>query len=59
MVKILKAIQIEEGLDKVIKPRMDPNEEKLIEQRIEELFPTENFYFYKIFDDKHGEKDYV
>ena len=38
---------------------MDPNEEKLIEQRIEDLFPTENFYFYKIYDEKHGDKDYV
>ena len=59
MVNILKTIQIEEGLDKVIKPRMDPNEEKLIEQRIEDLFPTENFYFYKIYDEKHGDKEYV
>ena len=38
---------------------MDPNEEKLIEQRIEDLFPTENFYFYKIYDEKHGNKEYV
>ena len=38
---------------------MDPNEEKLIEQRIEDLFPTENFYFYKIYDEKHGDKEYV
>ena len=38
---------------------MDPNEEKLIEQRIEELYPTENFYFYKIYDEKHGDKEYV
>ena len=23
------------------------------------MFPTENFYFFKIFDEKHGDKEYV
>ena len=28
---------------------MNPVKVKFIEQRIEELFPIDNFYFYKIF----------
>ena len=38
---------------------MNPIHEKQIEQRIEDLFPIENFYFFKIFDEKHGDKEYV
>ena len=33
--------------------------EKQIDLRIEDLFPVENFYFYKIFDEKNGDKEYV
>ena len=43
----------------MIKARYNPVEENLIDQRIDDLFPTENFYFYKIYDDKHGDKEYV
>ena len=38
---------------------MNPVHEKQIEQRIEDLFPTENFYFFKIFNEKHGDAEYV
>ena len=38
---------------------MNPMHEKQIDQRIEDLFPIENFYFYKIFDENHGDKEYV
>ena len=38
---------------------MNPIHEKQIEQRIEDLFPTENFYFFKIFNEKHGDTEYV
>ena len=38
---------------------MNPIHEKQIDQRIEDLFPLESFYFYKIFNEKHGDKEYV
>ena len=38
---------------------MNPIHEQQIDQRIEDLFPIENFYFYKIFDERHGDKEYV
>ena len=33
----------------------NPQMEKLIETRVDQLFPSKNFYFYKIF--KKGDKD--
>ena len=36
------------GHEKPIKPQPNPQMEKLIETRIDLLFPNQNFYFYKI-----------
>ena len=59
LVESLRQIQVEIGLDKDIETQNNPVLEKHIDKRIEELFPIENFYFFKIFDDTSGDEESV
>ena len=52
---MLKEIQNKENPGKQIRPQPNPQMEKLIETRVDQLFPNRNFYFYKMW--KNGEKD--
>ena len=55
LVDMLKEIQKKVETGKLIKPQPNPQMEKLIETRIDQLFPKNNFYFYKIW--KRGDQD--
>ena len=42
-------IQKEKGEDEILEPQQNTVRAKQIENRIEELLPKENFYFFKLF----------
>ena len=45
----MKQIQLDLGIKQPLKAQKNPVKAKFIEDRIDELFPIENFYFFKIF----------
>ena len=49
LLSALKKIQLDIGIDQEIPAQMNPVKANYIEKRIDELFPFENFYFFKIF----------
>ena len=49
LVSDLRQIQLEIGLEKPIEPMENYIRAKFIETRIDELLPSKNFFFYKIF----------
>ena len=47
LIEMLKDIQKKEGLSKSIKAQDNPQMDKLIETRVDLLFPETNFYFFR------------
>ena len=35
---------------------MNPKHARQIDKRIDDLFPVDNFYFFKIFDENYGDE---
>ena len=52
LLETLIEAQRQAGAGKPLNSRPDPRWERFIDQRVKELLPNENFYFYKISEDK-------
>ena len=55
LLEMLKEIQQKEGLDKPLQLQDNPQMNKLIETRVDLLFPEENFYFFKLLKNANSE----
>ena len=55
----LKEMQNEVGISEALPPQSNPHLQTFISERIEQLFPESNFYFYKIFqgDEERMQKE--
>ena len=48
LTKDLRSIQLKLGIDEKIKPQRNSIREEFIEERIDQLLPSSNFFFFKI-----------